>query len=83
VSKYNSKYDKYSTYEKKRKPSLYERLGTFFRNSKRIIKIANKPQKKDYFLVFKICAIGLVILGVLSYIIQLIFTVVFSALGIR
>ncbi|MFX1357746.1 MAG: protein translocase SEC61 complex subunit gamma [Promethearchaeota archaeon] len=76
------KYDKYSKFEQKKKPSLYERIGNFFQNTKRIIKVANKPGRKDYFLVFKICAIGIVLLGVVSYVIQLIFTIVFEALNI-
>ena len=69
------KYDKYSRLETKKKPNLYERLAIFFKNAKRIIKVANKPDRKNYFLVFKICAIGLVLLGVLSFVIQLIFAV--------
>jgi len=74
VSNY-PKYEKYSTGEQQKKKSLYERIVSFFQNTKRIIKIANKPKRKDYFLVFKICAIGILILGVISYIIQLIFAV--------
>lgn len=70
------KYEKYSQFEKKKKPSLYERIGIFFQNTKRILKISNKPDRKEYFLVFKICAIGLVLLGAISYIIQLIFNFV-------
>ncbi len=69
------KYEKYSTGEQQKKQSLYERIVTFFQNTKRIMKIANKPKRKDYLLVFKICSIGILILGVLSYIIQLIFAV--------
>ena len=76
------KYDKYSQFESKKKLSYYERLGLFFRNTKRILKIANKPGRKDYFLVFKICAIGLALLGAVSYVIQLIFNLIFQALGI-
>jgi protein translocase SEC61 complex gamma subunit len=76
------KYDKYSQYESKKKLSYYERLGLFFQNTKRILKIANKPGRKDYFLVFKICAIGLALLGAVSYAIQLIFNVVFKFLGV-
>jgi len=68
------KYDKYNKTNKKKKPGYYERLVRFFQNSKRIIKIANKPKRKDYFLVFKICAIGIVLLGAISYVIQLIFS---------
>ncbi|MHA1509650.1 MAG: protein translocase SEC61 complex subunit gamma [Promethearchaeota archaeon] len=77
------KYDQYTKYDKGKKLSLYERIGLFFQNSKRIIKIANKPGRKDYFLVFKICAIGILVLGVLSYVIQLIWTLLNFVLGIR
>ncbi len=74
------KYEKYSKSKKEKKPGRYRRLITFFQNTKRIIKIANKPGRKDYFLVFKICAIGILILGALSYVIQLIFSVVLGEL---
>lgn len=69
------KYEKYAKYQRKKKESIYERFMAFLKNSKRILKIANKPDRKEYWLVFKICGIGLVVLGVLSYIIQLIFSV--------
>ena len=74
------KYEKYAKSEKQKKPGLYERLVIFFQNTRRIMKVASKPKRKDYFLVFKICAIGVVILGALSYVVQLIFSV---ALPIR
>jgi len=83
VSNNYPKYAKYEKYEKGKKLTLYERIGVFFQNSKRIIKIANKPGRKDYFLVFKICAIGILVLGVLSYVIQLIWTLINFVLGIR
>jgi len=75
-------YEKYAKYDKGKKLTIYERLGVFFQNTRRIIKIANKPSRKDYFLVFKICAIGILILGVLSYVIQLIWTLVNFVLNI-
>ena len=71
----STKYPKYDNYKQKKKPSIYDKLSDFYRNSKRILKIANKPNRKEYFLVFKICGIGLIVLGVLSYVIQLIFSV--------
>jgi len=83
VSNNYPKYEKYAKYEKGKKLSLWERIGMFFQNSRRIIKIANKPGRKDYFLVFKICAIGILVLGVLSYVIQLIWTLINFVLGIR
>jgi len=76
-------YDQYTKFDKGKKLSLYERIGVFFQNTRRIMKIANKPSRKDYFLVFKICAIGILVLGVLSYVIQLIWTLVNFVLGIR
>jgi len=71
----SKQYPKYEKYHQKKKLSYYERFVAFVKNSKRILKIANKPNRKEYWLVFKICGIGIVILGVLSYVIQLIFTV--------
>ncbi len=71
----STKYPKYENYQQKKKQSYYDKLSDFYRNSKRILKIANKPNRKEYFLVFKICGIGLIVLGVLSYVIQLIFSV--------
>ena len=69
------KYDKYSKYQSKQKLGRYQRLTQFLKNAKRIIKTANKPTRKEYWLIFKICGIGIVVLGVVSYIIQLIFSV--------
>ncbi len=70
--KYDSKFSKYS---KKKKASLYDRLVNLFKNIRRIIKIANKPSRKEYWTVAKIILVGLVILGGLFYVIQLLFTV--------
>jgi len=75
VSNY-PKYEKYSKHDAQKKPGYFTRIGLFFKNAKRILKIANKPSRKDYFTVFKICAIGTVILGALSFVIQLIFAVI-------
>lgn len=69
------KYEQYSKRDKQKKPGYFTRISNFFQNAKRILKIANKPNRKDYFTVFKICSIGTVILGALSFIIQLIFSV--------
>ena len=75
-------YEKYSKYDKGKKLSIYERLGVFFQNSKRIMKIANKPNRSEYILIFKICGIGLLVLGALSFVIQLIWTIINSVLHI-
>lgn len=69
------KYEKLRQEKAKKKQSYYERFMNFLRSSKRILKIANKPNRKEYFLVFKICGIGILILGALAYVIQIIFSV--------
>ena len=70
------KYEKYSKYEKKKKESYYERLVNLFKNIKRILVIANKPSRKEYWMVTKIVLVGILLLGAVSYVIQLIFTVI-------
>ena len=70
------KYERYSSYDKKKKAGYYERLVNLFKNIKRILVIANKPSRKEYWMVTKIILIGITLLGALSYVIQLIFTVV-------
>ena len=67
-----SKYETIKTSEK----SIKARLKGFYINTKRIVKVASKPSKKDYWLVAKICLIGILILGALSYVIQLIASVI-------
>lgn len=80
----SNQYPRYEEFQKiGKKLSIWERFGVFFRNARRIMKIANKPGRKDYFLVFKICAIGILVLGVLSYVIQLIWTMLNDVMGIR
>ncbi len=75
-------YEKYSKYDQSKKLTFYERIGVFFQNTKRIIKIANKPDRKEYLLIFKICGIGILVLGVLSFVIQLIWTIINQILHI-
>lgn len=68
------KYEKYTKYQKGKKPSYPERFKDFLQSARRVLKIASKPDRKEYFLVFKICTIGILILGLTSYVLQLIFT---------
>ncbi len=70
------KYEKYAKYHKGKKPSYPERFKEFLQSAKRVLKVATKPDRKEYFLVFKICTIGIVIIGALYYVLQLIFSFV-------
>lgn len=57
------------------------RFKTFWKNTKRIAKISKKPSKKEFWLVVKICLVGMAILGGLSYVIQLISAILTQDMG--
>jgi protein transport protein SEC61 subunit gamma-like protein len=53
-------------------------LDTFkenIRNWRRVLQIARKPDKSEFLSTSKICAIGLVIIGSVGFIIYIIFVV--------
>ncbi|MBN1803293.1 MAG: protein translocase SEC61 complex subunit gamma [Candidatus Lokiarchaeota archaeon] len=68
------KYDKYDKYKQKKKLSRSERIRAFIQNTKRVLKVATKPSRKEFMTVLKICMIGIVLLGAVSYVLQLIFS---------
>ncbi len=74
----SKRYPKYESYrkDKKKKRTFYQKVVDLIQGMKRVIKTANKPGREDYLTVFKIVIIGLLILGGISYIIQLILSVV-------
>lgn len=70
------KYEKYRSKKQEEKGSYYDRLVNLIRSIQRVLKTANKPGRSEYMMTFKIVIIGLLILGALSYVIQLILTIV-------
>jgi protein transport protein SEC61 subunit gamma-like protein len=48
----------------------------FIEQSRRILKLAKKPEGKEVRLTAKVCALGLVLIGVLAFIIHLVFIVI-------
>jgi protein translocase SEC61 complex gamma subunit len=55
------------------------KLQRFWLNTKRIFKISTKPTRKEFGNMIKICLIGLGVIGLLSYIFQLISQVLSDA----
>jgi protein transport protein SEC61 subunit gamma and related proteins len=55
------------------------KLQTFWLNSRRIFAISTKPTRKQFFAMMKICLVGLAIIGGLSFVVQLITSVVSPA----
>ncbi|OLS14164.1 MAG: hypothetical protein RBG13Loki_2214 [Promethearchaeota archaeon CR_4] len=62
--------------ETPQKKNILKRFRDFLYHSKRVFKIAHKPTRKEYWLMMKICIVGFLILGVLSFIIHQIIVVV-------
>jgi protein transport protein SEC61 subunit gamma and related proteins len=51
---------------------LMEKIKEFFSSSRRIISISQKPSKKEFWLMAKIIGIGIILIGVIGYLIKLI-----------
>ncbi|MCP4760225.1 MAG: protein translocase SEC61 complex subunit gamma [archaeon] len=57
-------------------------LSKFWLETKRIMKISKKPNRKEFSLTLKITLVGLLVTGGISFIIQLIATMLKEAAGI-
>lgn len=47
-------------------------LRKFVHQTKRVLKVARKPDKEEYFEVAKITALGIAIIGVIGFLIDLV-----------
>ncbi|MHA1231599.1 MAG: protein translocase SEC61 complex subunit gamma [Candidatus Helarchaeota archaeon] len=50
-----------------------ERLKNFWQNAKRVIKLSRKPTLKEFRMIARICALGVVVIGFIGYAIQMMF----------
>jgi len=53
--------------------NLFEKIGSFIDDSKRIFVVSRKPTMEEYKRMITIVALGIIIIGVLAYIIYLFF----------
>ncbi|TFG32507.1 protein translocase SEC61 complex subunit gamma [Candidatus Thorarchaeota archaeon] len=56
-------------------------VGSFINDSRRILKLATKPSRTELWTSTKISLLAMVIVGALSFIIQVIMTVITSGWG--
>ncbi|MBT4174133.1 protein translocase SEC61 complex subunit gamma [archaeon] len=47
------------------------KFKTFLKECKRVLKITKKPSKEEFQTIVKICAIGMVVIGILGFIITI------------
>ena len=52
--------------------SLKESLDKFVKDSKRVLKVSRKPDKAEYFDFAKITALGILVIGVIGFVIVII-----------
>ena len=56
--------------------NVVELVGKFFMDSKRIFRVSRKPSKEEYKRMALIIGLGIVIIGVIGFFIQLFFELV-------
>ena len=52
--------------------SVQERIDNFIKDSKRVLKVARKPDKEEYLQFAKVTAIGVVIIGLVGFVIVIV-----------
>jgi protein translocase SEC61 complex gamma subunit len=57
-------------------------VGEFINESRRILKLATKPTRKELWLSIRVSLLGMVLVGVLSFIIQIIMTLITGNWGV-
>lgn len=65
--------------EEDREPDVVNKFQSFMLNVKRIFSISTKPTRKEYWTMIKICLLGLALVGGMSFIVQLISSVLIPA----
>ena len=52
--------------------NVKERFDKFVKDSKRVLKVSRKPDKEEYFEFAKITALGILVIGVIGFVIVII-----------
>lgn len=52
--------------------NVQERLDKFVKDSKRVLKVSRKPDKAEYFDFAKITALGILVIGVIGFVMVII-----------
>ena len=51
--------------------NVQERVNKFVKDSKRVLKVSKKPDKQEYFELAKVTSLGVVIVGVIGFVVFL------------
>lgn len=56
---------------------LATKIGKFLAESKRVIKVTKKPTKKEYMTIVKVSAAGILLIGLIGFLIQVLYQLFF------
>jgi len=65
-------------YEQEEKQTMWTRLKTFTRECVRVFKITKKPTKEEYKTISKVAGLGILIIGLLGFIVHLVKALLFK-----
>jgi protein translocase SEC61 complex gamma subunit len=57
-------------------------VGDFINESRRILKLATKPTRKELWLSIRVSLLGMILVGILSFVIQIIMTLLTGNWGL-
>ena len=52
--------------------NVQERFDRFVKDSKRVLKVSRKPDREEYFEFAKITALGILVIGIIGFVIVLV-----------
>lgn len=55
---------------------IFTKIKEFFAASKRILSISTKPSKKEFWTMSKVIGLGMIIIGVIGFVVRLIMDLV-------
>lgn len=58
------------------KQTLFTRFKSFFKESERVFRITKKPSMKEFKIIVKVTAIGIAIIGIIGFLIQMIWILI-------
>jgi len=58
--------------------SILSRIGRALHEYARIISISKKPDKKEFVSIIKVCGLGILLMGVIGFVIQLVYSLIGS-----
>ena len=58
--------------EQEEKPTLARKLKRFFRECARVLRVTKKPGKDEFKTIVKVSGLGILIIGLIGFIIQMV-----------